>query len=189
MEKKRAVLTDAEADDGQPPNKIARTGTPPSPQELHAQPPALSSSQSAEPSASLDADMPSADPTLPQDPDDDPLVKYQRAQLAARITEQNRDILWLREKVNELQKLVAVLGEAPRAALYHMSAVLEDLTLTISRLGLAPEIDDACQCPLSVTFLEAEIVTNDSLAEIPAALKKRTSQIVHSMGRSTQQRL
>lgn len=125
--------------------------------------------------------MPSADPALPQDPDDDPLVKYQRAQLAARITEQNRDILWLRDKVNELQKLVAVLDAAPRAALYHMCAVREDLTLTLARLGLAPDIEDASKCPIAATLLDAEIVTNDSLAEMPAALKKLTAQIVLAM--------
>lgn len=118
------------------------------------------------------------DPSIPPDDKDDPLLKYQRAQLAARIHDQNRDMLWLREKVNELQKLVAVLDAAPRAALYHMCAVREDLTMTLVRLGLSSHIDNPSDCPIAATLLDAEIVTNDSLAEMPAALKKLTAQIV-----------
>lgn len=146
------------------------------------QPPIGHPAQTPEAAAACaDSDPPSVDPSFPQDPEDDSLVRYQRAQLAARITEQTRDILWLRDKVNELQKLVAVLDAAPRAALYHMCAVREDLTLTLARLGLAPDTDDAFNCPIAATLLDAEIVTNDSLAEMPAALKKLTAQIILAM--------
>lgn len=119
-----------------------------------------------------------SDPAPPeQDDPKDAIQNYQRSQLAAKIAEQNRDLFWLREKVNELQKLVAVLDAAPRAALYHMHAVREDLTLTLARLGLPPQPDPA-SCPIAATMLDAEVVTNESLAEIPAELKKLTAQIV-----------
>lgn len=116
-------------------------------------------------------------PTHPVDDSNDPVVVFQRAQLAAKIAEQNRDLIVQREKVAELQKLVAVLDAAPRAALYHMQAVREDLTLTLARLGWDGDIDPS-QCPIAATLLDAEVVTNESLGEIPAALKNLTAQIV-----------
>ncbi|CAN8073015.1 unnamed protein product [Agarophyton chilense] len=114
----------------------------------------------------------------------DAIVTFQRAQLAAKIIEQQRDLLWLREKVEELQKLVAVLDAAPRAALYHMCAVREDLTLTLARLGLTNELDPA-QCPIAAVMLNAEIVTNESLGEMPAAIKKLTAQIILAIEHSS----
>lgn len=180
MEKKRPPGSDADPDETQPPTKVARSNPPASPRDAQPSPTPPPPPADA-PGASPDTEMPLADPTVPQDPEHDALVKFQRAQLAARISEQNRDMLWLREKVDELQKLVAVLDAAPRAALYHMCAVREDLTLTLARLGLAPDIGDVSQCPIAATLLDAEIVTNDSLAEMPAALKKLTAQIVLAM--------
>lgn len=106
----------------------------------------------------------------------DSLVSFQRAQLAAKIAEQNKEIAWLREKVEELQKLVAVLDAAPRAALYHMGAVREDLTLTIARMGLSQTVDMS-QSPIAAVMLNAEEVTNQSLGEMPEAIKKLTAQI------------
>ena len=106
-----------------------------------------------------------------------PLVTFQRAQLAAKIAEQQRELLMLRDKVEGLQKLVAVLDAAPRAALYHMYAVREDLTLTLARLGLSNELEPK-ECPIAATMLDAEVVTNESLAEMPTALKKLSAQII-----------
>lgn len=113
----------------------------------------------------------------PDDVQPDAIVTFQRAQLAAKIIEQQRDLTLLRDKVDELQKLVAVLDAAPRAALYHMCAVREDLTLTLARLGLTRELDPS-ECPIAAVMLNAEVVTNESLGEMPAAIKKLTAQII-----------
>lgn len=173
MEKKR-VASDADNPENLPPAKhfrLAEDVPQPSPSAAQSAPPSDPSIQPAQPPPPPPTDR-SEGP-----PEPDPIVHYQRSQLAAKIAEQNRDLFWLREKVNELQKLVAVLDAAPRAALYHMHAVREDLTLTLARLGLANDLDPA-QCPIAATMLDAEVVTNESLAEIPAALKKLTAQIV-----------
>lgn len=115
---------------------------------------------------------------VPDDPPDAaPLVAFQRAQLAAKIADQERDMRWLRAKVDELQQLVAVLDAAPRAALYHMGQVREDLTLTLARLGLNGELLPE-HSPIAATMLDAEVVTNESLGEMPSALKRLTAQIV-----------
>ena len=106
----------------------------------------------------------------------DSLVTLQRAQLAAKIAAQNREISWLRDKVDELKKLVAVLDAAPRAALYHMGAVREDLTLTVARMGLAHTVD-VSHSPVAAVMLNAEEITNQSLMEMPIAIKKLTAQI------------
>lgn len=203
MDKKRPPSSDIEMAEDQPSTKVPRTAsataTTKSPRSG-----AVASSSPASPMVSptagqgdgengeivcddggnaIQSDESPDDGSLPQDPKNDALVKYQRAQLAARITEQTRDILWLREKVNELQKLVAVLDAAPRAALYHMCAVREDLSLTLQRLGLSFDINAelAAQCPIAATLLDAEIVTNDSLAEMPASLKKLTTRLILAM--------
>ncbi len=108
-------------------------------------------------------------------PDD--IQVFQRAQLAALVEDQRRDIKWLNGKLEELQQLVAVLDAAPRAALYHMAAVREDLTLTLSTLGLNGELSPQ-SAPLAATLLNHEVVTNESLGEVPAALKALSAQIV-----------
>lgn len=132
------------------------------------------SDQPPAPSSQAPEQQPSSPP-----PDDisDPIIHFQRAQLAAKIAELNRDLVIQRDKIAELQKLVAVLDAAPRAALYHMQAVREDLTLTLARLGWAGDVDPA-KCPIAATLLDAEVVTNESLGEIPAALKNLTAQII-----------
>lgn len=58
-----------------------------------------------------------------------------------------------------------------------MQAVREDLTLTLARLGWDRDVD-LSQCPIAATLLDAEVVTNESLGEIPAALKNLTAQII-----------
>lgn len=113
----------------------------------------------------------------------DPIISFQRAQLAAKIREQQKDLRLFREKVDELQKLVAVLDAAPRAALYHMCAVREDLTLTLTRLGLSTQLDPT-DCPIAAVMLDAEVVTNESLGEMPAAVKKLTAQVILSIEQS-----
>lgn len=173
MDKKRPAVTEPDAPDNLPPAKQRRSNSPPEPRP--STPPTDSKHNDPPPSSHP---PPVADG--PPDPENDSLVKYQRAQLAARISEQQRDIHWLREKVNELQKLIAALDAAPRAALYHMCAVREDLTLTLTRLGLSADLDPS-DCPIAATLLDGEIVTNESLAEMPAALKKLTAQIVLAM--------
>lgn len=175
MDRKRPADSEPDAPSNLPPTKHFRPSEDPEPQSSADAP--APTDASVAPSSS---DAPQPHPTdNHQDPPEepDPIVTYQRAQLTAKIAEQNRDLFWFREKVNELQKLVAVLDAAPRAALYHMHAVREDLTLTLARLGLAGELD-LSQCPIAATLLDAEVVTNESLAEIPAALKKLTAQIV-----------
>lgn len=188
MDRKRAA-SDADGPDTLPPPKhfrpaddVPAPALPPAPAGAPA--PAAPSPRPSAPPAPDDppsapaAPAPPSEPPVPGDPPDpDPIIHYQRAQLAAKIAEQARDLFWLRDKVNELQKLVAVLDAAPRAALYHMHAVREDLTLTMARLGLSHHLDPA-DCPLAATMLDAEVVTNESLAEIPAALKRLTAQLV-----------
>lgn len=175
MDKKRPADSEPDATSNRPPTKHFRPADDTEPQSsadapVSTEPDAVASSPEAPPIQPVENH---ADP-----PEElDPIVTFQRYQLAAKIAEQNRDLFWFREKVNELQKLVAVLDAAPRAALYHMHAVREDLTLTLARLGLIGELDLA-QCPIAATLLDAEVVTNESLAEIPAALKKLTAQIV-----------
>lgn len=203
MDKKRPPSSDIDIVEDQPSTKVARTASATATTKPSMSGPAVSSSP-ASPMLSpaggqsggqngdvipdnavstIQSEDSPEDGNLLQDPTNDSLVKYQRAQLAARITEQTRDILWLREKVNELQKLVAVLDAAPRAALYHMCAVREDLSLTLQRLGLTFDINSelAAQCPIAATLLDAEIVTNDSLAEMPASLKKLTTRLILAM--------
>lgn len=203
MDKKRPPSGDIDTAEDQPSTKVARTASATTTTKSPMSGPAVSSSPASpmvsptggesggqngdvirdnDANAIQNEDSPD-DGNLLQDPTNDSLVKYQRAQLAARITEQTRDILWLREKVNELQKLVAVLDAAPRAALYHMCAVREDLSLTLQRLGLGFDINAelAAQCPIAATLLDAEIVTNDSLAEMPASLKKLTTRLILAM--------
>lgn len=102
---------------------------------------------------------------------------FQRAQLTALVEDQRREMKWLNAKVEELQQLVAVLDAAPRAALYHMSAVREDLTLTLARLGLNGDLFPDSS-PLAATLLDAEVITNESLGEVPRALKDLSAQIV-----------
>ncbi|KAI0562770.1 Histone ubiquitination protein [Gracilaria domingensis] len=131
-----------------------------------------------------DSTLAASPDSSPDDVHPDAIITFQRAQLAAKIMEQQRDLLWLREKVDELRKLVAVLDAAPRAALYHMCAVREDLTLTLARLGLTNELDPA-HCPIAAVMLNAEVVTNESLGEMPAAIKKLTAQIILAIGQSS----
>lgn len=169
MDKKRAATSDAGSPSHLPPPKQYRTSDDVAPA------PSVNPSSSASPSTALPAS--STTPAAPDGDGHESLITFQRSQLAAKISEQNRDIAWLRSKVDELQKLVAVLDAAPRAALYHMCAVREDLTLTLARLGLTGELDHAT-CPIAATMLDAEVVTNESLGEMPAALKRLVAQIV-----------
>lgn len=174
MDKKRPADSEPDTPSNLPPTKQLRPADEPEPRS------------SADASGPPDTPAPPSSSNVPRQPDDnhsepteepDPIVFFQRAQLAAKIEEQNRDLLWLRDKVNELQKLVAVLDAAPRAALYHMHAVREDLTITLARLGLTAELD-LSQCPIAATLLDAEVVTNESLAEIPAALRELSAQLI-----------
>lgn len=160
MEKKRGAVSDADL--GPPPTKHFR-------QANHADTAPSASTKATGSSQLTDSE--------PPNPEEEKLVNFQRAQLAAKISEQNRDNAWLRDKVEELQKLIAVLDAAPCAALYHMCAVREDLTLTLARMGIThdPEPGDS---PIAAVLLNAEEVTNQSLAEIPAAIKKLTAQVV-----------
>lgn len=170
MDKKRQAVSDPDAAANLPPTKLYRPSEdPPAPAPSHHQPPPqAASSKPPDPSSLPDSFHPSESETI---------LTFQRAQLAAKITEQERDLVWLRDKVEELRKLVAVLDAAPRAALYHMCAVREDLTFTLARIGLSRDIDLA-ESPIAAVMLNAEVVTNESLAEMPAAIKKLTAQIV-----------
>lgn len=174
MDKKRPADSDPDTPSNLPPTKQLRPAEESDPHSsLHGSAPtdpsAPQSASNALPQPDEDHDGPAEEP--------DPLIYFQRAQLAAKIEEQNRDLLWWKDKVNELNKLVAVLDAAPRAALYHMHAVREDLTLTLARLGLAAELD-LSNCPIAATLLDAEVVTNESLNEIPAALKELSAQLI-----------
>ncbi|KAI0561780.1 Histone ubiquitination protein [Gracilaria domingensis] len=65
-----------------------------------------------------------------------------------------------------------------------MCAVREDLTLTRARLGLTHELDPA-HCRITAVMLNAEVVTNESLGEMPVAIKKLTAQIILAIGHSS----
>lgn len=178
MEKKRLAPSEPDSS-SMPPAKQLR------PSEDVPQPSNRSNHASTHPAASTG---PNSSAHRTDSNGDDAVVKFQRKQLAAKIKDQDRDVIWLREKVDELQKLVAVLDAAPRAALYHMGAVREDLTLTLARLGLSRELDPK-DSPVAAVMLDAEVVTNDSLGEMPAAIKKLTAQIVLVMEAKDPERL
>lgn len=103
--------------------------------------------------------------------------ELQRAQLASLVDDQRAHIKWLNEEVAKLQHLLSYLDAAPRAALYHMAAVREDLTLTLAQLGLAGSLVPT-DCPIAATLLDEEVITNNALSEEPAALKALTAQII-----------
>jgi len=102
---------------------------------------------------------------------------YQNAQLAALVKDQRKEMDYLRDKVEEQKHVVSFLDAAPRAALYHMASVREDLTLTLARLGL-PGNDSPENCPIAATLLNVEEITNESLGELPAQLKSTTAQLI-----------
>lgn len=158
MDKKRPASTSEHG--AQPPTKHPRTESPA--QQRSDPPPSVST------------------PTSDHDEGDGPVVVFQRAQLTAKITDLNRQLSGQRKNVAELQKYVALLDAAPKAALYHMQGVREDLTLTLARLGWSADVDPK-HCPIAATLLDADVVTNDSLGEIPNSLKSLTAQIIGAL--------
>lgn len=103
--------------------------------------------------------------------------EYQKAQLLALLEDQRKENKWLREQFEEQKQVVSFLDAAPRAALYHMASVREDLTLTLARLGLSgtETVED---CPIAAHLLNMEEITNESLGDLPAVVKKITAQII-----------
>lgn len=122
----------------------------------------------------------SVGPPVDGDITPDDVLVLQRAQLAALVEDQRRDLKWMNGKLEEMQQLVAVLDAAPRAALYHMDAVREDLAGTLAALGLAGDLGNE-QSALAARMLDHEVVTNESLGDAPAALRELSAKIISAL--------
>lgn len=103
--------------------------------------------------------------------------EYQKAQLVELVGDLKKENKFLRDKVSEQNNLVAFLDASPRAAMYHMATVREDLTLTLARLGLPGNLPVE-NCPIAATLLNVEEITNKSLGDLPVHIKKLTAQLI-----------
>jgi hypothetical protein len=50
-----------------------------------------------------------------------PMLTFQRAQLAAKVADQARELDWARNRIEELQDAVTALDAAPMSANYYMA--------------------------------------------------------------------
>lgn len=160
MERKRGV--DGDGSSSLPPSKQIRQSV------AQSSPSALDIRTNAVPSA-IEEEQDDATPVEVQ--------QLQRAQLGSLVEHQRTQLKWLSDEVAKLQHLLSVLDAAPRAALYHMAAVREDLTLTLAQLGLSGDLVPE-DCPIAATLLDEEAITNNALSEVPEALKSLTAQII-----------
>lgn len=112
-----------------------------------------------------------------------PIEVYQRAQLAAKVLEQARDLEKSREKIEEMQSVVAALDAAPEQAAYFMAACIEDIKLQLESAGvdLSAQVGeggvDVSAAPLAACLLESEI-SAVTLSDQPQMLRHLTALFV-----------
>lgn len=119
------------------------------------------------------------------------LRAFQRAQLAAKVADQERELAWARSKIEELQCVVTALDAAPMSASYYMAACVEELSQALSHSGMPAEEferDPEITAPVAATLLDAEVITNESLGEQPRTLKRLTTHVVVALQRQRERR-
>ncbi len=161
MERKRGV--DGEGSSQMPPSKQSRHSV------SHTSPAGIGSQGRANAAGATTNNSSDSTPQHVQE--------YQKAQLVALLEDQRKENKWLRDQFEEQKQVVSFLDAAPRAALYHMASVREDLTLTLARLGLSGT-ETVEECPIAAHLLNMDEITNESLGDLPAIVKKITAQII-----------
>jgi hypothetical protein len=119
------------------------------------------------------------------------IAVLQRAQLAAKVADQARELAWARAKIDELQYAVTALDAAPMSANYYMAACAEELALALTRAGVDPGPAAAAETtrallppeeleatPVAAVLLDDEVVTNETLGEQPKALKRLAAHVI-----------
>lgn len=127
-------------------------------------------------------------PDFPEPSDLDMLQRgkvavFQRAQLWSKIIDLSNNLRDLARENAQLHEYIATLNHVPRAAVYFLTEVHEDLSLTLKRAGIKPP-DNIAESPVSAAILDPEVSAVELFEKMDAPLKPiktLLAQIVHAL--------
>lgn len=111
------------------------------------------------------------------------MILLQRSQLTEKTKDQAREIERLNRKIEEVEKRLIGTESDTAAAVFHMTSVQEDMTLTLARLGAGGEDVEADETPSDVAsaVLRGEGGSGIRLEKLAAkcdATKRLLAQVV-----------